>query len=275
MIRKTIRRQVLTAIVAVTASAPTIADDFPKLDGAGPQSIDAAWEILTTSPRFDYGDNSCLPGTGISRDGQQNRGLKIAGDITGECRDNWQATSNTFHRFVCKDSGGDRYCAHAYALYFEKDQVTWNTGGHKHDWEHAIVYTKNGNMTHTAVSAHGDMYTYHKNDFKQDYYGHPLIVYRKDCRGAFTTHAFVHHEEFDGLCTTVPGGVGWNIPTLVSWWTMTGDTVTNNVMRGRFNQWGWGSANMPINDYNFLGNVLDDLPGGYPTFNNWDVYVSR
>ena len=84
-----------------------------------------------------------------ARSGQQNGGLKPSGSITGGCRSTgFLDTSNTLHRHACIAGGGSTYCGHVYALYFLKDQISALGGGHRHDWEYAAIWTRDGVVTH-------------------------------------------------------------------------------------------------------------------------------
>jgi hypothetical protein len=75
------------------------------------------------------------------------------------------------------------YCGHFYALYFEANFSTF--GGHRHDWEYAAIWTKNGAITHGSVSVHGDLHTKAASDLPFEN-GHMKVVYHQDGLG---THA--------------------------------------------------------------------------------------
>lgn len=244
----------LTLLPALVAGAR--ADDFPRLDEALPRTAD----IRSTHPVFDFDTDGCLPSAGIARDGRQNAGLKPTGSITGGCRaSNFLDLSNTLHRHACLRSGVDTYCGHFYALYFLKDQATVFGGGHRHDWEHAAVWTKNGVVTHAGYSAHGKLYNVEAAQLPLQY-GHVKIVYHKD---GVTTHA---------LRMAKPGEVAENsygqfvTPTIISWYEMRGDGLTNEQMRNKLNAYDYGSATIPLRDSNFLTNLNTFRPAGYPEF---------
>ncbi|MDJ0765495.1 MAG: NPP1 family protein [Myxococcota bacterium] len=136
-----------TSVFLFVLIQPAQATDFPRLDQAIPGN-----DVSKLAPVFDFDGDGCLPSAGISRGGEKNPGLKTSGDITGECRaSRFLDTSNTLHRSSCTIKNGSRYCGHFYALYFEKDQTVLY-GGHRHDWEHAAIWTKNGVITHGSVS---------------------------------------------------------------------------------------------------------------------------
>ncbi|GIM91301.1 NPP1 family protein [Paractinoplanes toevensis] len=80
------------------------------------------------------------------------------------------------------------WCAVAYGLYFEKDQALANSsiGGHRHDWEHVLVWVQNDAAEYVATSAHGDFNIYPSTSVIWTG-NHPKIVYHKDGAG---THDF-------------------------------------------------------------------------------------
>lgn len=245
------------ALLAALATTSARADDFPALSAAWPVNV----QIAATYPLFDFDTDGCLPSAGISRGGQQNGGLKTSGSITGGCRrTDFLDYANTLHRHACVTSGGNVYCGHFYALYFLKDQTTGLGGGHRHDWEHVAIWTTNGAVTHGGYSAHGDL-----NNATVDTLavqnGHVRFVYHKD--GALT-----HAMRFAGATEVAaenPYGQ-WLTPAIVSWTSMTGDGVSNATMRSLLNTFDYGSANVPVKDSNFLNNLNNYRPAGYPAF---------
>lgn len=262
---KTIVSLLALAVTCLMSSSPHAAD-FAKLDEALPNN----GIINHLHPVFDFDGDGCLPSAGISRTGAQNSGLKTSGTITGDCRSgNFLLTSNTLHRYVCKTSSGNQYCAHFYALYFEKDQLFhYFGGGHRHDWEHAVVWTKNGVVTHGSYSAHGDLFTKTASELPFEN-GHLKIVYHKD---GVTTHAFRFAKSNE--YAENPYG-SFLTPTIISWYQVEGDGVTNQQMRNKLNSYNYGSATIPMKDSNFLANVNNNLPSGYPSFNSSDVNNSQ
>ncbi|WP_440906186.1 NPP1 family protein [Catenovulum sp. SX2] len=221
------------------------------------------------SPRFDYDSDGCYPSVGIGRDGNVNGGLKPTGDISGGCHDVSDLhNSNTNHRGICQTVNGNNYCAHMYALYFEKDQAidgAWfdDAFSHRHDWEFVIVWLTNNQMTHVSYSEHRDVVTRAANTYVYDDTAqkHVRIVYHKD--GA-STHVFRAAD---------PGEVAendtgyWHKPTLVSWSAMVGNSgVTNSDLQYLFNTTSYDKANTPFNDGNFVNKLNAGLPSGYASF---------
>ncbi|KXS15849.1 necrosis inducing [Gonapodya prolifera JEL478] len=219
-------------------------------------------DIATIAPVFDFDKDGCLPSAAISRAGAQNGGLKTTGSLGGGCRkSDFMAYSNTYHRATCADSEGKKYCAHFYSLYFQKDQVIagLDSFGHRHDIESVSIWTTNGAITHVGASAHGDMNTRAFSDIdKQD--GHAKIVYHKD---GIQTHAFRFSKSGEKAENSYDTFV---TPPIVDWDRMVGDGLDNAAMRDKLNGFNFGSAHFPILDGDFLRNVNDAKPEGYPTF---------
>ena len=268
MFKKSIARNIAPMLLLsfIVQSEMTHGSDFAKLDEALPSN----GVINNLEPVFDFDGDGCLPSAGISRTGEQNVGLKTSGTITGDCRSgNFLLTSNTMHRYVCKTSGNDEYCGHIYSLYFEKDQLFhYVGGGHRHDWEHAAVWTKNGVVTHGTYSSHGNQITKSAAEVPFEN-GRLKIVYHKD---GITTHAlrFAKNDEY----AENPYG-SFLTPTIVSWYEMEGDGISNATMRALLNSFDYGSAVLPIKDDRFLGNINEGKPSSYPVFNQSDVEASQ
>lgn len=240
--------------------------DFTKLDEALPGNVD----ISRIAPVFDFDTDGCLPAGGISRSGQQNGGLKPTGSITGECRSsNFMDLANTYHRHACALQDGVSYCGHLFALYFEKDQIIANIeSGHRHDWEHAAVWTRNGVVTHASFSAHGELITQSADSVAFEN-GHVKIVYHKD--GA-TTHAF----RFGGEDELAENPYGHFVtPDIVSWFTAKGDNFNNQDFRSLMNGFDYGSANFPLTDFRFEGNLNEFRPDGYPEFTQENILAAN
>ncbi|WP_018415355.1 NPP1 family protein [Teredinibacter turnerae] len=244
---------VFASVLALTA----VAEDFYRMDEALPGGIDVA----AIAPVFDFDGDGCLPSAGISRTGEQNPGLRPTGTITGNCRTNtFLDSSNTLHRHACQESQGNTYCAHFFALYFEKDQVVnYIQSGHRHDWEHAAVWTINGQVTHGSYSAHGDLFTQPFNQLPTQN-GHLKVVYHKD---GLSTHAM----RFAGSNEAAENAYGTFVtPLIISWDVMSGDGIDNAQLRAMFNSYDYGSGTVPMKDSNFLANINNYRPAAYPVF---------
>ncbi|EPF2929915.1 NPP1 family protein [Vibrio navarrensis] len=245
----------------------TFSETFSKLQLALPGEIN----ILGQEPIFDFDGDGCYPAAGISQQGFKNSGLATTGGIAEHCRaTNFLSSSNTLHRYACTDFGGQTYCGHFYALYFEKDQVIsfYDPIGHRHDWEHVAIWTKNGVITHASYSSHGQLKT--KSVSEVETQGdHVKFVYHKDGGG---THAmrFAHGNE------TAENSYGyWVTPDIASWYQLKGSSLNNASMRNLLNHFNYGKAVIPIKDNNFLTNLNRDKPSTYPNFNQYDIENSH
>ncbi|NES17670.1 MAG: sugar-binding protein [Symploca sp. SIO3E6] len=246
------------------------AHDFPKLDEAIPN-----YRIAQLAPVFDFDGDGCLPGTGISRNGRKNGGLKPTGSITGKCRSSrFMDTSNTFHRSHCMSQNGSQYCGHFYALYFEKDQAAYSpfevpsvdipdigtlSNGHRHDWEVVAVWTKDNVITHGSVSHHGKPKLRKASDIPFEN-GHMKVVYHQH---NVRTHAFRFASRNERAENPYRRFV---TPTIVSWYSLVGDGINNYGMRSRLNSFDYGHANLQIVDRNFANKLNQFKPSEYPSF---------
>ncbi|NES23353.1 MAG: sugar-binding protein [Symploca sp. SIO3E6] len=236
------------------------AHDFPKLNEAIPN-----YRVAQLAPVFDFDRDGCLPGTGISRNGRRNGGLKPTGSITGKCRSSkFLDTSNTFHRSYCMSQNGSQYCGHFYALYFEKDQTMAGAvdsliSGHRHDWELAAVWTKDNVITHGSVSAHGKPILRKASDISFEN-GHMKVVYHKH---NVRTHVFRFASRNERAENPYRRFV---TPTIVSWYSIVGDGINNYEMRRRLNSFNYGDANLQIVDRNFVNKLNQFKPSEYPRF---------
>eukprot|EP00924_Labyrinthula_sp_SR-Ha-C_P014378 maker-scaffold_20-snap-gene-4.49-mRNA-1 protein AED:0.00 eAED:0.00 QI:218/1/1/1/1/1/2/90/247 len=243
----------------IVATLPTLllASDFPAWDKAVPSDID----VESIAPVFDMDGDGCLPAAAISRSGEQNGGLATSGSVGGDCRtSNFLDESNTYHRHTCTTSGGNTYCAHLYALYFEKDQL-FDTfgGGHRHDIEDAAIWTTNGVVTHGSYSAHGDLFTDEAGNLGTQN-GHLKFVYHKEGVGS-------HALRFSDSSEVAENAYGSFVtPPIISWFEATSESLTNAEYRSLMNGFNFGSANLVITDSRFLNRVNEYRPEGYPQF---------
>ncbi len=251
--------QVAIQLLLIIMSFTTYADDFAKLNEAVPNT-----QVKTISPVFDFDTDGCLPSAGISRTGAQNSGLGTTGDLGGDCRSsNFLDTSNLIHRSLCNTVGGNVYCGHFYAIYFEKDQTTaagCSICGHRHDWEHVTIWTTNNVVTHGGASAHGGMATKALSEIPRDSAGHIKIVYHKDGGG---THALRFASSDESAENPYSNFV---TPTIISWFNMIGDGINNADLRNKLNTFDYGDASLDIRDSVFISRLNQFKPSGYPQF---------
>lgn len=248
------------AMLGLVLSQAASAEDFYRMD----ETLPGLDESLV--PVFDFDNDGCLPSAGISRAGVANGGLKPSGSIVGECRSmDFLETSNTYHRATCEQVAVDTYCVHLFSLYFEKDQfLDYVESGHRHDWEHVAVWTKNGEITHGGYSAHGDLTNLPAAEIPRQA-GRLKFVYHKD---GIATHA-MRVAKANEMAENPYGR--FVTPLVVSWNQMQGDGVSNETLRDRLNAHSYGSANLPVKDSNFLNNINGYLPDGYPLFMSLDA----
>jgi Necrosis inducing protein (NPP1) len=220
---------------------------------------------------FDFDTDSCYPASAVSREGEMNRGLKATGGITGDCRKLEEfKNANTYCRSATIKKDGAKYTVYMYALYFKKDQWAGPTptelpGSHRHDWEYALVWTKDGNLTHASFSSHGGIETKAKSELNFDHGKDDTVkvVYHKD--GA-ASHCFRPADK-DEKPENELGQ--WITPTLVEWGLMKSEVVSNQQLRMKFNAFDYGGANCSFNDKNFRDEIAKNPPGGYPSSDEW------
>ena len=277
----------ITVIYSLLLCAVTIssvrASDYPKLDEALPRG----YVTSTFAPVFDFDTDGCLPSSAISRSGQQNigepvyesgiLGMKIGLSRTDDCYSrNFLDTSNTFHRYVAiTDDGGSAYSAHFYGLYFEKDRTSYPFPygaaylyGHRHDWEYAVIWTTDGELTHVSTSAHGELTTRDASSrLFQD--GHPKIVYHQD---GLQTHAMRFAISSDTSAENP--NHAWVTPTIASWYELTGDEISNAEMREKLSTFPYGSAQKD-QENGFLDRVNQWKPSSYPDFTQESSWASN
>ncbi|MGW5063160.1 NPP1 family protein [Streptomyces sp. NPDC004096] len=170
------------------------------------------------SPAYDYDANGCYATSAITPSGSPNPGLGLGGAVNGHCHDRAQLdNSNTYSREKCNNG----WCAIMYASYFEKDQASDGVGeiaggsnGHRHDWEHVVVWVQNNTVKYVSVSQHAGWATYGRQSIRFDSSGtHPKVVYHKD--GGFTHDFRIANASDDNPVENVTGG--WFYPRLVGW----------------------------------------------------------
>jgi len=231
------------------------------------KSLDGTLQVAPTTaqtfyPVFDFDADGCYPDAAVSRLGKKNGGLRTTGKIWGGCRnDQWNADSNTYHRFASLSFEDEVYEAHVFELYFQKDQVTnrWDRLGHRHDIETVLMYFKDGQPQSVATSAHGKFSPKLWNEVPKDG-DHPKIVYHKDGVRTHSLRFATNDEKAENNEGT------FLMPSLASWFEMSGDGLTNSEMREKFNVFDFGSAAFKISDDRFFVVVNDNKPDGFPTF---------
>ncbi|MCX4513735.1 NPP1 family protein [Streptomyces sp. NBC_01619] len=224
-----------TALAAPLAALPANADTLDQ----------------TFQPAYDYDTDGCYATPAIGPDGTINPGLKPTGALNGNCRDASDlVNTNGYSRAKCNNG----WCAVIYGLYFEKDQAIpgISLGGHRHDWEHVVVWVQNNQAQYVATSAHGDFNIYPRDQIRWDG-THPKVVYHKD---GVSTHCFRPANSNDEPPENHQRT--WQFPTLVGW------NGYPAGLRDKLSQADFGSAHFGLKDGSFEGHLAEAKPAGIP-----------
>lgn len=151
------------SLVLILAN-PAQADVIPQM----PQNADGLEQ--TFSPAYDYDRDGCYATAAITSYGYVNPGRSLGGAVNGQCHDLAQLQqANTYARAKCNNG----WCAIMYASYFEKDQTVDGCGtepgcGHRHDFEHIIIWVQNNQVQYVSHSRHTWWETYHRSQVRFD-----------------------------------------------------------------------------------------------------------
>jgi hypothetical protein len=236
---------VLGSVIALTIAGAGVAfaTPPPNLPGNAEQ-FEQKWQ-----PAYDYDTDGCYPSPAIGPDGTLNGGLNPTGALDGGCHDQSDLdNTNGYSRYKCNNG----WCAIAYGLYFEKDQALADTsiGGHRHDWEHVVVWVQNDQAAYVATSAHGDFSVYASSAvlWQGD---HAKVVYHKDGVG---THCFRLGNANDEPAEN--GYHTWQYPTLVGW------NGYPAGVRDKLTSADFGNAIFGLKDGAFNGLLQKAMPAG-------------
>ncbi|TMW61898.1 hypothetical protein Poli38472_010961 [Pythium oligandrum] len=249
------------ALLILLTSSPSTATPHGTLSTALPKNVD----ISDITPLFDFDTDSCYPSSAFNSQGELNKGLRLTGGVASGCRPtNFLDSSNTYHRYAClKTADNTSYCGHMFALYFEKDQVMplFSILGHRHDFEHAIVWTTNGNVTHGSASTHGRSRTKRARKIPREGQ-HLKFVYHK---ASVLTHSMRFAMKHDVEAENSYGR--FVLPSVVSWYTMHGNvSLDNEKMRTLVDHSTFGDAHHPELEGDFVRNLNKARPFDYPIF---------
>lgn len=193
-----------TALVVGGAAVPAGAEPPQALPASAPDA-DRRWQ-----PALDFDTDGCYATPAVGPDGSVNPGLNNSGALDGSCRDQSDLdNTNVYSRAAC-DNG---WCAYLYGYYFEKDQAVagWDCCGHRHDWEHIVVWVRDGRAEHVSVSQHSG-WEKRPASGVQWHGDHPKVVYHKDGVG---THCFRFASTGDEPPENHYGD--WRVTGLVGW----------------------------------------------------------
>ncbi|CUU56973.1 Necrosis inducing protein (NPP1) [Parafrankia irregularis] len=217
------------ALAAPPAALPANADSFEQ----------------TFQPAYDYDTDGCYPTPAIGPTGVLNGGLNPSGALNGQCHDTSDLdNTNGYSRYKCNNG----WCAIIYGLYFEKDQAT--VGGHRHDWEHVVVWVQNNQAQYVSTSAHGNFNIYPSSQIRWEG-THPKIVYHKD---GLSTHCFRPANSGDEPPENAYHT--WQYPDLVGW------NGYPAGIRDTLSGANWGSAVFGLKDGNFNNHLALAKPAG-------------
>ncbi|MDH2388948.1 NPP1 family protein [Streptomyces sp. HNM0663] len=238
----------------ILAGAFTLVLAVPNVAfAAPPPALPANADTLdrTFQPGYDYDTDGCYAVPAIGPDGSINGGLKTTGSLSGSCRDASDlVNTNGYSRSKCNNG----WCAIMYTSYFEKDQAIpgWDPFGHRHDWEHVVVWVQGDEAKYVATSAHGDFDVYPRDKIRWDG-AHPKVVYHKD---GLSTHCFRPANSNDEPPENHQHT--WQYPALVGW------NGYPAGLRDKLANADFGSAHFGIKDGSFEGNLAEAKPSGVP-----------
>ncbi|RYO81851.1 hypothetical protein DL766_007045 [Monosporascus sp. MC13-8B] len=195
-------------------------------------------------PVLDFDKDGCYHTAAIDQAGSVNAGLHPLEE--GECRAQSQLWfSQTYVRQHCNHG----WCAYLYGYYFEKDKRGTFADGHRHDWEHVIVWTLNDEVFYVSWSGHGGYTTEHQSVVRFHERTHPKIVYH---RGGLKNNSFRKAKpEYDDIENI--SGEWFKAPFLSSEW-MACDIKKKLLYNN------WGSAHPDLRADRFAQALDDAMP---------------
>ncbi|KAI1858407.1 uncharacterized protein JN550_012691 [Neoarthrinium moseri] len=235
------------AVAMPDAIAEIFKRDPPSKIRACAPDADKKWQ-----PAMDFDKDGCYNTPAIDANGNLNGGLKCGGAKNGHCRDKSDLdNNNVYSRARCNNG----WCAYLYGYYFEKDQsVDGSCGvGHKNDWEHIVVWVKDGESmpAYVAASQHKGWEVKAGKDVRfQD--THPKMVYHQD---GGLTHDFRFANEADDKVENHNGA--WFFGDLVSYLGFPSTEIRDKMLNND-----WGAALPDLKDGVFSGK-LNDAKGGH------------
>ncbi|MFJ5774166.1 NPP1 family protein [Streptomyces sp. NPDC093094] len=245
---RTHRRRWLTGL----GGAAALVVAFPGVAlAAPPPALPASADALdrTFQPAYDYDTDGCYATAAIGPDGSVSPGLKPTGALNGQCRDASDLDStNGYSRSKCNNG----WCAILYGSYFEKDQALpgISLGGHRHDWEHVVVWVQDNQVKYVSTSNHGS-FTVHGASQMRFEGTHAKVVYHKD---GISTHCF--RAAGSGDEPPENHKRTWQYPTLVGW------NGYPAGIREKLVAYDFGSAHFGLKDGSFESHLASAKPSG-------------
>ena len=199
----------------------------------------ASDDQLRFLPVFVFTHGTCLPAASFNSEGELGGGLKAAGKMDGKCL-GYDAANIYTHSVEIGEQ-----VVHIYALYYPKDGSTPNSvGGHRHDWEHVLVWTTAGIATDLTFSQHSGWYTLSRDHIRWED-SHPVVYVGKAKHGMYHSPNNGPGGITEGLCyfcdTRSEPGLRWLAPHRL----LAFDSLTSRQQELLQSEI-WGSANSPF-----------------------------
>ncbi|KAI5853651.1 NPP1-domain-containing protein [Durotheca rogersii] len=226
--------------------------DPPQMLPARATANDLKWQ-----PAMDFDKDSCYNTPAIDAEGNIAPGLSTDRAAGGEgCRDYSDlVNNNVYSRQRCNNG----WCAYLYDYYMEKDTKCERCligYGHRHEWEHVVVWVKDDKVQYVAASRHGGYTVKKVGDAAVQFEGtHVKIVYHKD---GGSTHAF-RFPKTDGGDEPPENHLGkWYIsPGLVSY-----NGFPSTSLRDKLTSHDFKKATIAFKDSQFADNLKKAAPSG-------------
>ena len=222
-----------------TPTGPIAPPVWINHDAINPLPPAASEDQLRFLPVFAFTDGTCLPASTFNSEGELGGGLKASGKMDGEC-----LGYDAANIYVQTAQVGEQK-VYLYALYYPKDGSMPNSvGGHRHDWEHVLIWTKDGVASDVTFSQHSGWYTLNREKIRWED-THAVVYVGKAKHGMYHGPNNGPGGISEGLCyfcdTRTDPGLRWFAPhRLVAFESMT--PRQQELLQADI----WGSANSPF-----------------------------
>ena len=182
-------------------------------------------------------EHGCDYQAAINIDGEVSAGLKASGRSNGDCE------SLNGQVYAKSEIFSDGTTAIMYAYYFAKDHALWGgLGGHRHDWEHVVVWIDdNEEVIGAAYSSHGD---YSKTTSPLMIDDNIVVKYSN----SNTTHSLFEADSTDSISQE----------NLISYDNLNANVQTN------LDENDWGNATFPLKISKFSDYLAESRPFDFP-----------